>query len=323
MTAGSPTLTVVVPVFNEQESLPEFHRRLSAVLDELPFASEILLVDDGSRDGSRALLAGMQAGDARVRVISLSRNFGHQIAVSAGLDEARGEAVVVIDSDLQDPPELIPALVDKWREGYEIVHAVRTARRGETRFKRWTASAFYRLIRSWTDLNIQLDAGDFRLMGRQAVDALRSMPEQFRFVRGMTAWVGFDQTGVPYERDSRYAGDSKYPLRRMVRLAVTAITSFSFVPLQLASVFGFIVSGLAAIAVPIVVALRLLGAEGLGGQTTVLLAVLFFGGVQLLFLGVLGEYLGRISVEVKRRPLYFVDRSEHLAAPRADDTSDT
>jgi dolichol-phosphate mannosyltransferase len=261
----------------------------------------------------------MQATDQRVRVIALSRNFGHQIAVSAGLDEARGEAVVVIDSDLQDPPELIPELVEKWRDGYEVVHAVRTARHGETRFKRWTASAFYRLIRSWTDLNIQLDAGDFRLMGRQAVDALRSMPEQFRFVRGMTAWVGFEQTGVPYERDSRYAGDSKYPLRRMVRLAMTAITSFSFVPLQLASVFGFIVSGLAAIAVPIVVALRLLGAEGLGGQTTVLLAVLFFGGVQLLFLGVLGEYLGRISVEVKRRPLYFVDRSERMAAPRSDD----
>jgi dolichol-phosphate mannosyltransferase len=315
LTDGSPTLTVVVPVFNEQESLPEFHRRLSTVLDGLPFASEILFVDDGSRDGSRSLLAAMRRDDPRVRVISLSRNFGHQIAVSAGLDEARGEAVVVIDSDLQDPPELIPELVAKWREGYEVVHAVRTARRGETRFKRWTASAFYRLIRSWTDLNIQLDAGDFRLMGRQAVDALRSMPEQFRFVRGMTAWVGFEQTGVPYERDSRFAGDSKYPLRRMVRLAMTAITSFSFVPLQLASVFGFIVSGLAALAVPIVVALRLLGAEGLGGQTTVLLAVLFFGGVQLLFLGVLGEYLGRISVEVKRRPLYFVDRAEHRAAP--------
>ena len=311
MTTASPTLTVVVPVFNEQESLPEFHRRLSAVLDGLALTSEVLFVDDGSGDGSRALLAGLRRDDPRVRVISLSRNFGHQIAVSAGLDEARGEAVVVIDSDLQDPPELIPTLVDKWREGYEVVHAVRTARRGETRFKRWTASAFYRLIRSWTDLNIQLDAGDFRLMGRQAVDALRSMPEQFRFVRGMTAWVGFQQTAVPYERDSRYAGDSKYPLRRMVRLAMTAITSFSFVPLQLASVFGFIVSGMAAIAVPIVVALRLLGAEGLGGQTTVLLAVLFFGGVQLLFLGVLGEYLGRISVEVKRRPLYFVDRAEH------------
>jgi dolichol-phosphate mannosyltransferase len=279
----------------------------------------VLFVDDGSSDGSHDVLAGFRRDDPRVRVISLSRNFGHQIAVSAGLDEARGEAVVVIDSDLQDPPELIPALVDKWREGYEVVHAVRTARRGETRFKRWTASAFYRLIRSWTDLNIQLDAGDFRLMGRQAVDALRSMPEQFRFVRGMTAWVGFEQTGVPYERDSRYAGDSKYPLRRMVRLAMTAITSFSFVPLQLASVFGFIVSGLAAIAVPIVVALRLLGAEGLGGQTTVLLAVLFFGGVQLLFLGVLGEYLGRISVEVKRRPLYFVDRAEHRPLREPDD----
>ena len=321
MTAGSPTLTVVVPVFNEQESLPEFHRRLSDVLDGLPFPSEILFVDDGSRDGSRSLLTAMRRDDPRVQMISLSRNFGHQIAVSAGLDEARGEAVVVIDSDLQDPPELIPELVGKWREGFEVVHAVRTARHGETRFKRWTASAFYRLIRSWTDLNIQLDAGDFRLMGRQAVDALRSMPEQFRFVRGMTAWVGFEQTGVPYERDSRYAGDSKYPLRRMVRLAMTAITSFSFVPLQLASVFGFIVSGLAAIAVPIVVALRLLGAEGLGGQTTVLLAVLFFGGVQLLFLGVLGEYLGRISVEVKRRPLYFVDRSEPRAAPEPGDDS--
>ena len=200
-----------------------------------------------------------------------------------------------------------------------MVHAVRTARRGETRFKRWTASIFYRIIRSSTDLDIQMDAGDYRLFGRRAVDAVRSMPEQFRFIRGMAAWVGFEQAVVPYERDGRFAGNSKYPLRRMVRLASTALTSFSFLPLQLASVLGFLISALTAIAVPLVILLRVLGAEGLGGQTTVLLAVMFFGGVQLMVLGVIGEYLGRIAIEVKQRPLYLIARDERDVAASTKD----
>jgi dolichol-phosphate mannosyltransferase len=305
-------LSVVVPVFNERETLPEFYRRVSAVLDALDRPSELIFVNDGSTDQSGEFLSKFVASDERVRVLSLSRNFGHQIAVTAGLDRARGDAVVVIDSDLQDPPELIPKLVEQWDEGSEVVHAVRIRRRGETRFKRWTASIFYRVIKSWTELDIELDAGDFRLLGRRAVDAMRSMPEHFRFLRGMAAWVGYRQSTVHYERDSRFAGASKYSLRRMLRLASTAVTSFSFVPLQLASILGFVIAGLTAIAVPVVIVLRALGASGLGGQTTVLLAVLFFGGVQLLFLGVLGEYLGRIAIEVKGRPLYLVATEEPI-----------
>lgn len=301
-------LTVVAPVFNERDSLPEFSRRMLAVLDALAMRAEVILVDDGSSDGSADVLAALAGTDGRVQVISLSRNFGHQVAVSAGLDHAGGDVVVVIDSDLQDPPELIPQLIAEWEAGSEVVHAVRTVRRGETRFKTWTAARFYRLIKGWTDLDIQVDAGDFRLFGRRAVDAIRSMPEQFRFLRGMAAWVGFRQSVVPYERDERFAGSTKYSLARMVRLASTALTSFSFVPLQLASVFGFLISAITALAVPVVIVLRVLGVMGLGGQTTVLLAVMFFGGVQLVVLGIMGEYLGRLAIEVKRRPLYVVER---------------
>jgi len=306
----APLLSVVAPVFNEAECLPEFFRRMLAVLDALPMRAELIFVDDGSTDTSPAALSELARTDERVQIVSLSRNFGHQVAVSAGLDHTAGDAVVVIDSDLQDPPELIPRLVEEWEGGSEVVHAVRTMRHGETRFKTWTASRFYRLIKGWTDLDIQVDAGDFRLLGRRAVDAIRAMPEQFRFLRGMAAWVGFRQSVVPYERDSRFAGATKYPLKRMLRLASTALTSFSFVPLQLASIFGFVISAITALAVPVVIVLRVLGVMGLGGQTTVLLAVMFFGGVQLVVLGIIGEYLGRIAIEVKRRPLYLVDRIE-------------
>lgn len=304
---GHPELSVVVPVFNEEDCLREFQRRTSAVLDGLGMSSEILYVDDGSSDHSARILDELAAADPRVRLLRLSRNFGHQIAVTAGLDASRGAAVVVIDSDLQDPPEVIVDLVASWRSGVDVVHAVRKARPGESRFKKATASAFYRLIRRWTDLKIQVDAGDFRLMDRVAVDAMCQMPERFRFVRGMAAWVGFNQGTVEYVRHERFAGSSKYPLSKMVHLALTAITSFSFAPLQIASLAGFVLSAITVAAVPVVVLLRMLGVGGLGGQTTVLIAVLFLGGIQLVVLGILGEYVGRIYMEVKARPVYVLD----------------
>jgi polyisoprenyl-phosphate glycosyltransferase len=297
-------LSLVVPVFNEEDCLPEFHRRAATVLSAISARSEIVYVDDGSGDGSPAILRRLAAEDPSTRVLTFSRNFGHQVAISAGLDHAEGEAVVVIDSDLQDPPEVIPELVERWRQGADVVHAVRSEREGETRFKRWTAGLFYRVIRRWTDLEIEPDAGDFRLYGRRTVEVLRTMRERNRFIRGMTAWVGFDQARVLYVRRPRFAGGSKYPVRKMLALAGNAITGFSMVPLQLASILGFLVSVLAVLTIPIVIVLRVVGVEGLGGQTTVLLAVLFFGGVQLMFLGVIGEYLGRMALDVKLRPLY-------------------
>ena len=302
-------LSIVVPVFNEAGCLAEFARRTFAMLSTLAMDAEILFVDDGSSDQSLMMLEQLTAQDSRVRVLSFSRNFGHQIAVTAGLHHARGDAVVIIDSDLQDPPEVIPQLVESWRSGGQVVAAVRTERRGESRFKQATATWFYRLIRRWSKLDIELNAGDFRLLDRKAVDAINAMPESFRFVRGMTAWVGFDQRSVTYVRDPRFAGETKYPLKKMVTLASTAITSFSFVPLQLAALFGLIVSSLSILAVPVVIGLRIGGVKGLGGQTTVLIAVLFFGGVQLSFLGLIGEYVGRMSIEIKRRPLYVIAKA--------------
>jgi dolichol-phosphate mannosyltransferase len=311
LTSSSVELSIVVPVYNEEDCLPEFHRRTVAVLDKLALSAEIIYVNDGSADSSAAILRTLSAGpQIDVRVLKLSRNFGHQVAVSAGLDASIGNAVVVIDSDLQDPPEVIPELVAMWRDGVDVVHAVRAERRGETAFKRKTASVFYKGVRALTDLEIQVDAGDFRLMDRVAVDAICSMPERYRFVRGLAAWVGFNQGAVEYVRDERFAGTTKYPIRRMLQLASTAVTSFSFVPLQLASVVGFIVSMLTILAIPIVIVLRVTGVGGLGGQTTVLLAVLLLGGLQLTVMGVVGEYVGRMYMEVKHRPLYLLDKRE-------------
>jgi dolichol-phosphate mannosyltransferase len=299
-----PGLTVVGPVYNEAAAITEFHRRLQAVRDDLPVPSEVVYVDDGSTDGSLDLLRQMYADDPTVRVLSFSRNFGHQVAVSAGIEHARGRAVVVIDTDLQDPPEVIPELVERWKQGVDVVHAVREDRQGESRWRRATAFAFYRLARRLTSLDIQLDSGDFRLMDRKVVDVLNHMPERDRFVRGMTAWTGFRKEVIPYVREPRFAGESKYPLSRQLRLAIAAITSFTWVPLQLAGVIGLVVALLCLLAIPVILVLRLLGVAGLGGQTTVLIGVVFLGGIQLMFLGVFGEYLGRVYQELKRRPLY-------------------
>jgi dolichol-phosphate mannosyltransferase len=305
---------VVAAVFNEVESVPELYRRVRDVLDPLVPSWELVLVDDGSSDGSRGAIRALAAADPRVVPVALSRNFGHQLAVTAGLDRSRGEAVVVMDADLQDPPEVIPALVERWRNGAMVVSAVRASREGESRFKLATARAFYRLLARITDVDIPLDAGDFRLLDRRAVDVLSSMRERHRFLRAMSAWIGFTSAEVPYHRQARFAGRTKYPLRKMLRLALSAITGFSYVPLQLATLFGACVAIAAVAAVPVVVLLRLLGVSGLSGQTTVLVAVLFLGGVQLLSIGLLGEYVGRMSDEVKRRPLYVLDDSD----PRSD-----
>ena len=267
---------------------------------------ELLLVDDGSTDRSSELIRQLAHQDQRVRPVLFARNFGHQIAVSAGMDYSSGQAVVIIDADLQDPPEIILDLIEKWRQGFEVVYAVRTEREGESWFKLFTASLFYRLIYRITDVDIPMDAGDFRLLDRKVVNVLKGMRERFRFLRGMSAWVGFRQVGVPYRRAARLAGETKYPFRKMFRLALNAITGFSYFPLQLATYLGFVSAGISILTIPVVVSMRLTGSQAFFGQATTLIAVLFLGGVQLICLGILGEYIGRLYDEAKGRPLYFV-----------------
>ena len=303
----SITYSIIAPIFNEYENIPELYRRVSEVMDATGEAWELILVDDGCTDGSTDRIRELAIKDGRVRPVIFARNFGHQIAVTAGMDYAHGDAVVIIDADLQDPPEVILDLANKWKEGYEVVYAVRAEREGETRFKLWTASLFYRLIYRITDVKIPLDTGDFRLIDRKVVNVMNGMREKHRFLRGMGAWVGFKQIGVEYKRAARYSGETKYPLKKMLRLAINAITGFSYFPLQLATYFGFISAGLAILAIPIIVTLRLAGeTHFFEGQTTTLVAVLFLGGVQLISLGILGEYIGRIYDEAKGRPLYIV-----------------
>ncbi|MBN1371901.1 MAG: glycosyltransferase family 2 protein [Anaerolineaceae bacterium] len=301
-----PTFSIIAPIFNEFESLPELRRRVSEVMDGLGEPWELLLIDDGSTDGSTERIRELAAQDERIRPIIFARNFGHQIAVTAGLDYSRGDAVVIIDADLQDPPELIAEMVARWREGYEVVYAVRAEREGESAFKLWTASLFYRIIYRITDVKIPMDTGDFRLMDRKVVNVMNSMREKARFLRGMSAWVGFRQVGVPYKRAARFAGSTKYPFRKMLKLAITAITGFSHLPLQIATWIGFVAAGISLIFIPIVIIERLIGKQAFFGQATTLVAVLFLGGVQLICLGILGEYIGRIYDEVKGRPLYIV-----------------
>lgn len=298
-----PTYSIVVPIYNEIEVLPVLVERLTNVMNETGDSWEVIMIDDGSKDGSGEKIRELTQADNRFRGIFFARNFGHQIAVTAGMDYSLGDAVVVIDADLQDPPETILRLIEKWKEGYEVVYAVREERDGETWFKKTTASLFYRLIYKITDVDIPLDTGDFRLLDRKVVDVMSSMRERHRFLRGMSSWIGFKQVGVKYHRAKRYAGTSKYPFKKMLRLAWNAITGFSYVPLQIATLFGFIVAALAIILIPVVIVLRLSGTE-LIGQASTLISTLFLGGVQLICLGIIGEYLGRIYDEVKARPLY-------------------
>jgi len=300
-------ISIVVPCLNEEEVLRETNRRLIAVLEQLPQKFEILYVDDGSSDGTSEILRELQALDERIRALSFSRNFGHQMAITAGLEHASGDAVVIIDADLQDPPEVIADFVAKWMDGFDVVYGVRVEREGETAFKLWTAKLFYRSIGKLSDTEIPLDAGDFRLMGRRVVDALLAMPERDRFVRGMVSWLGFSQAAVPYRRAARAAGVTKFSLFKMLRFATDGIVSFSILPLRLATWVGFAASGIAILGILVTVIERLMGVEGLvKGWASILVAILFIGGVQLICMRIIGEYVGRIYGESKRRPLYIV-----------------
>ena len=308
-------LSVVVPCFNEEAVIRETHRGLVAALEKVPELDfELIYVDDGSRDATLKLLRGLQRMDERVRVLALSRNFGQQIAVTAGLQCAEGDAVVIIDSDLQDPPAVILEMLEHWREGVDVAYGLRTEREGETTFKRWTASAFYRLINRIADVAIPVDTGDFRLMDRKVVNAFLAMPERDRLMRGMVAWTGFRQEPVPYRRAVRTAGETKYSFRKMLRLAIDGILSFSMVPVRLATYGGFCTSGLALLGIAYALGLRIFFDIWITGWTLLFIAIVFFGGVQLVFIGIMGEYLGRIYGEVKRRPLYLIKERLGFAA---------
>ncbi len=304
---GHPTYSIIAPIYNESQTIHELHRRISEVMESTKDDWELVLVDDGSTDGSSDIIRTIASHDNRVRPVIFARNFGHQLAVTAGLDYARGKAVVIIDADLQDPPEVILDLIAKWREGYEVVYAIRAEREGESWFKLLTAATFYRIIYKITDVKIPMDTGDFRLLDRKVVDVMKSMRERHRFLRGMSVWVGFKQTGVEYRRAARYAGETKYPFRKMFKFAWDAVTSFSYLPLQVATYLGFFFAGLSILAIPVVVGMRISGSqEAFAGQATTLIAVLLLGGVQLISLGILGEYIGRLYDEAKGRPLYIV-----------------
>lgn len=312
-------ISVVVPLYDEEGNVVELLSRITSVLERVVREGgdeyEIIAVDDGSHDLTLTALREAQAGQPRLVVVSLSRNFGHQIAATAGLDIARGDAVVLIDGDLQDPPELIEAFLEKWRAGYDVVYATRRSRKGESFFKIWTARAFYRVIRRLTKVSIPVDTGDFRLMDRRVVDALAQTRERHRFLRGLVSWVGFKQIGIEYERDRRFSGSTKYPLSKMLRFAFDGIASFSEIPLRFATYFGFVVSAFAFVYTVVVLALKFAGMNE-PGYTSMMVAILFLGGVQLLGIGILGEYVGRIYDQVKGRPLYLiasVERSEDVS----------
>jgi polyisoprenyl-phosphate glycosyltransferase len=307
MLAGAPRYSFVLPVYNEQETLGELYRRLTAVVEQLDGPAELLFVDDGSSDESRRMLRELELRDPRVRPICLARNFGHQAAISAGIDLARGDAVIIMDADLQDPPEVVPDLVRRWQEGFEVVYAVREERHGDTWFKRVTAGAFYRLLRRFADTDVPVDAGDFRLVDRRAVEAFRALPERNRYVRGMFSWIGFRQTGVPFVRDERFAGAPKYSYGQSLRLALDGLISFSLAPLRLTLAAGFAIAIFAFVIGLFAIVTRLAGVYSLPGWASILVVVSLIGGVQLVLMGVLGLYVGRMYNEVKARPLYILD----------------
>jgi polyisoprenyl-phosphate glycosyltransferase len=314
--------SVVIPVYNEQESLPALLDRLGAVMDQLDGPTEVLLVDDGSRDGSYRLMAEANRKDPRFKIIQLSRNFGHQIAITAGMDVASGQAVVIMDADLQDPPELIPELIARWQEGYEVVYAIRERRDGETIFKRKTASVFYGLQRRLAEIDQPVEVGDFRLVDRRALDAFLQMRERNRYVRGMFSWIGFRQTAVPYTRASREAGYSKYPMRKMVRLAFDGFVGFSTAPLRFALTIGLVIAGGSVLYGITLIALKLAGAGSyVPGYASLLVTITFLSGVQLIVIGMVGQYVARIYDEARARPLYLVREARGFSRGRAaDDT---
>ena len=317
-------ISVVIPCFNEEPVIRATHERLTTVLRGLNgFAYELIFVNDGSRDHTQEILAELQLFDPHTRVLLLSRNFGHQVAVSAGVEAATGDAVVIIDADLQDPPELISQMVQLWREGNEVVYGIRIEREGESRFKLWTAKVFYRLINRLSETKMPLDTGDFRLLDRKVVDVIKAMPERARFLRGMVSWAGFRQIALPYDRAPRQAGESKYPVTKMIHFAMDGIISFSLVPLKLAIWTGFVAIWIAVAGIIVAILDRLLEKGLTRGWASLFVAVLFMGGVQLVSLGILGEYLGRIYTEVKRRPLYVVQERLGFPARSAAELSRT
>ena len=308
LTGEREIISVVVPVMNEAESIEAFYERTSAMLRNMDASDyELIFVEDGSRDRTYDILSAFAAVDPRVRIIKFSRNFGHQVAITAGIDLARGDCIVVIDADLQDPPEVIPEMVTKWREGFDVVYGQRIERVGESAFKRQTAALFYRVLRGVTHMDIPLDVGDFRLMSRRAADHLRAMREKDRFVRGLVSWIGFRQAPVLYRREARFAGSTKYPFRKMLRFAIDGITSFSTAPLRIATWFGFAASFLSFAYIASVPFQWYFGIT-VSGFATIVVSILFLGGVQLICLGIIGEYVGRIYTELKPRPMYIIEQ---------------
>ncbi len=317
-----PTISIVAPVYNEEGNIPTLHRRVAEVMGQLGEPWELIMVNDGSRDGSAKELREAAASDPHVRVVNFARNFGHANAVTAGMTYARGQAVIIIDADLQDPPEVMLELIAKWREGFQVVYAVRAERKGETWFKKFTAKVFYRLIYRIAEIDIPVDTGDFRLMDRQVVEALKAMPEHNRFIRGMTSWVGFNQTGIEYVREARMVGETKYPFRKMLRFALDAITGFSYFPLQIAIYASLILGLIGVLAVPVVMFLRLAtGAAVFEGQATTLIVVLLLSSFQLFFFFVMAQYVARIYDEVRQRPLYIVADVWEQAKNRNDEAA--
>jgi polyisoprenyl-phosphate glycosyltransferase len=310
-------LSAVIPLYNEELNVPELLRRVHEVLGRLRGIDdfELICVNDGSRDRTLSILRDLLPTYPKLVVVSLSRNFGHQLAATAGLDIARGDAVVLMDGDLQDPPELIEQFIQKYKEGYDVVYAVRHSRKGENFFKIFTARAFYRITQRLTNVSIPIDTGDFRLMSRRVVDALQQSRERHRFLRGLVSWVGFNQIGVPYDRDARFAGTSKYPISKMLRFAFDGITAFSETPLRFASYFGFYVSIAAFLVAMSEILIKVFTGYNLPGYTSTMFAILFLGGVQLIGIGILGEYIGRIYDQVKARPLYLISTIEHAKTP--------
>ena len=317
------TLTVVVPAYNESEGLREFHARLAAVFDQLDLTASVLYVDDGSRDDTWAVMESLRAGDARVATLKLSRNFGKELALTAGLDHADADAVVVIDADLQDPPELIAQFIARWREGYDVVYGTRSTRAGESRLKKATAAAFYRVMERLSATPVPRDTGDYRLMSRRALDALKKLRERQRFMKGLFAWVGYKQSAIVYDRDARFAGTSKFNYWRLWNFALEGITSFSTAPLKIATYVGVLTALLSFVFGLFVFGKALLFGDVVRGYPTLMIVVLFLGGVQLMALGLIGEYLGRLYMEVKQRPLYLIDEHHDLDQPELDQQDST
>ncbi len=308
-----PSISVIIPVFNETEVIDTTYQRLKSVMESLPMSYELIFVNDGSSDDTEQKICGYAETDQTVKLIGFSRNFGHQCAISAGMNYAGGDAVIVIDADLQDPPELIPQMIEKWQEGYEVVYGKRLKRKGETFFKKATAKLFYRLLKHLTNVDIPVDTGDFRLIDRKVCDVFCRLQEKNRFIRGLVSWIGFRQTYVEYVREERFAGETKYPLKKMVRFAMDGILSFSYIPLKIASFLGFLVSIFSFLYLIFVLIQKwFFPADIVPGWTSIVAVLLVFNGIVLILLGVIGEYIGRIYDEVRNRPLYVVDKKVNL-----------